>query len=101
MHASLSRTQRRKQSLVTKNASLDPRFQSLVWTAEYDVKTLVWAQLFLSVFRDPEVFEYGGFRKRIRVDGPLFSIFTLIPLVRRFVDDICIVMPEYSYLTDS
>ena len=29
-----------------KNASLDLRFQSLVWTAEYDVKTLVWTQTF-------------------------------------------------------
>lgn len=42
-----------------KNASLDLPFQCLVWTAENDVKRLVWTRIFLSVFWDPEVFENG------------------------------------------
>ena len=73
MHTSVSRAPRRKQNLVTK--SLDLRFQSLVWTGEYDVKTLVWTQISLSVFREPENFENGGFRKRISVDGPSVNDF--------------------------
>ena len=28
-----------------------------MWTAKYDVKTLVWTRILLSVFREPEVFE--------------------------------------------
>ena len=43
-----------EDSLVTK---MYLRFQSLVWTAKYDVETLVWTQIFLSVFWNPEVFE--------------------------------------------
>ena len=38
---------------INKNVSLDLSFQSLVWTAEYDVKRLVWTRMFLSVFWDP------------------------------------------------
>ena len=64
-HASLTKTKPDN-----KNASLDLRFQSLVWAAEYDVKTPECTQIFLSVFSDPEVFENGGFRKRISVDRP-------------------------------
>ena len=38
-------------------ARQDLRFQCLVYTAEYDVKTVVWTRSVLSAFRDPEVFE--------------------------------------------
>ena len=52
-----------------KNVSLDLPFQCLVWTAENDVKRLVWTRIFLSVFWDPEGFENGGFRKLIRLSS--------------------------------
>ena len=48
-----------------KNASLDLRFKSLVWTAEYNVKTLVWTKIFLSVSMQGS----GGFRKHVCVDA--------------------------------
>ena len=47
-----------ENSLVTKT-----HLQSLVWTAKYDVETLVCTQIFLSVFWNPEVSENGRFSK--------------------------------------